>query len=170
MSTKGLLVIISCGSQKIWDKLHNFGPCPAWDVYTGAPFTVNRRFAEKCADKYMILSAKFGYIEPDFVIPENYNVTFKDPSTKPVTTEVLIRQIKEKKLCRYPTVIGLGGKEYRALIHDSFAVTGKKVLFPFAGKGRIGEIMSQIKIATSNCPSFIDSLIPAKPDGEQECG
>jgi hypothetical protein len=151
MSTKGILVIIPCGLQKIWKKLPDFGPCPARNVYTGAPFTVNRRFAEKCADKWMILSAKYGYIEPDFIIPGNYNVTFKNSGIHPISQENLIGQIREKRLDKYPVIYGLGGKDYRILIKNTFAAFGRTVEFPFEGKGKIGEMMRSIKKKTKEC-------------------
>lgn len=43
---KGPLVIVPCGQEKIWDKKPDLGPVPARDVYTGAPFKVNREYAE----------------------------------------------------------------------------------------------------------------------------
>jgi hypothetical protein len=99
----------------------------------------------------MILSAKYGYIEPDFRISGNYNVTFKDLQTNPVSINTLIDQIREKGLAEYPVIYGLGGREYRDLISKSFAVFGRKIEFPFQGKGRIGEIMSLIKKTTAEC-------------------
>ena len=50
-------------------------------MYLGAPFKVNHKYAEKIGEKWVLLSAKYGFIEPDFVISENYSVTFNDPAT-----------------------------------------------------------------------------------------
>ena len=47
-------------------------------------FTTNRAYAEKFGSRWVILSAKYGFIRPDFQIPGPYNVSFKDPATKPV--------------------------------------------------------------------------------------
>lgn len=146
MMIQGLLVVIPCGVGKIWDKIPDYGVCQARDAYTGSPFRVNQEYAETFAEKWIILSAKYGYIEPEFVIPKNYNVTFKDPKTNPVTVATLIQQIQEKSLKRFPQIIGLGGIEYRERIHQSFEAFNIPVQFPFADRGlRIGEIMSLIK-------------------------
>jgi len=143
---QGMLVIIPCGAGKIWDKNPHHGMCLAKDTYTGSPFRVNRKYAEKFGEKWMILSAKYGYIEPEFVIPGDYNVTFKDPRTNPVAVPALIQQIQEVGLNRFPQVIGLGGIEYRDRIRDSFKPYNISVQFPFADLGlRIGETMSLIK-------------------------
>ena len=72
-----VLVVVPCGMRKIWDMNPSAGPTPAKNAYVGAPFKVNRAYAEKFADRWVILSAKYGFIDLDFVIPENYDVTFK---------------------------------------------------------------------------------------------
>ena len=40
------LVIVPCGKSKIWDKKPEVSNVKARDVYTGAPFKVNREYAE----------------------------------------------------------------------------------------------------------------------------
>jgi len=50
MDTK-LLVIIPCGQAKIWGKYPNYGLAKARDAYVGAPFRVNKNFAETFADR-----------------------------------------------------------------------------------------------------------------------
>ena len=62
------LVIVPCGKRKIWDKNSEAGPTKARDVYTGSPFKVNREYAEKFGDPWVILFAKYGFLEPDQVI------------------------------------------------------------------------------------------------------
>jgi hypothetical protein len=156
------LIIIPCGAGKIWDNYPSHGPCKAKEAYTGSPFKVNRGFAEACAGKWMILSAKYGYIEPDFLIPGNYNVSFKDPMTLPVKADILIGQIRSQGLDKFGSVIGLGGKEYRQLILTSFAPFRIPVSFPFADRGlKIGETMSLINKVISlvrRDPNIIDKL------------
>jgi hypothetical protein len=125
--TSRLLVIVPCGQLKIWKKNPKHGPEKAKKAYTGAPFKVNRAFAEKFSDKWMILSAKYGFIEPDFEIPGDYNVTFKKPSTKPITVDALKKQAKEKNLQDYDIVIALGGEDYSNKAKQVFA-KGSRVI------------------------------------------
>jgi len=143
--TKGLLVIVPCGKGKIWKKHPSLGGVQAKDVYTGPPFKKNREYAEKFAEKWVILSAKYGYIEPSFIIPADYNVTFKDITTEPIDFNILKRQVERQDLANFDLVIGLGGKEYREAILASFP-NRSNLQFPFRGLS-LGKAMSAIDSA-----------------------
>jgi len=130
---KGILVVVPCGKGKIWDKYPDAGPTSAKDAYTGAPFRVNREYAECFGEKWVILSAKYGFVSPDFTIPGPYDVSFKDRSTPSVSVETLQKQIREQDLSHFDLVIGLGGKEYRNVIEQAFEPWGIRIMFPFAG-------------------------------------
>lgn len=73
----GVLVIVPCGQKKIWDCHANTGQTAARDAYTGAPFRINRAYAEVFSNAWIILSAKYGFIEPGFGISGPYNITLK---------------------------------------------------------------------------------------------
>ncbi len=64
-------------------------------------------------------------------IPGPYNVSFKDPRSRPIEIVTLREQVEDRGLRRFDTVIGLGGKEYREVLRLSLAP--KLVEFPFAG-------------------------------------
>jgi hypothetical protein len=141
----GTLVIVPCGLAKIWDKRLDAGPTPARDAYIGAPFVVNREYAERFGDRWVVLSAKYGFIGPDVVVPGPYNVTFKQRSTNPVTVDVLRGQVAELGLDRYD-VLALGGAEYRQAVTAAFTGTTMSVRFPFAGMS-LGVAMGAAKRA-----------------------
>lgn len=146
------LVIVPCGSAKVWDGKPATGPVAARDVYTGPPFVVNRQYAERFGDDWVILSAKYGFIDPDFVIPEPYNVSFKFKRTNPVGVETLRSQISEQKLDQYDRIIALGGKDYAAPIERAFVEKDTETFFPFLGLP-IGRMMSATRRAISTgCP------------------
>ena len=88
MSRSSLLVVVPCGQGKIWDRHPGVGPTAAQGAYTGAPFRVNRAYAERFASRWVILSAKYGFIDPDFLIPESYNLTFKKKDPRLVDASV----------------------------------------------------------------------------------
>jgi hypothetical protein len=115
-----ILVVVPCGKAKIWNRELDQGPTEARSAYIGAPFVVNKTFAEKFADRWVVLSAKYGFIDPDFIIPKNYNVTFKDTSTHPISKNALKNQLKEKNLQSYDFVIALGGEDYSSVVKDVF--------------------------------------------------
>ena len=136
----------TCGQSKVWDKSPDAGAVPAKDVYRGAPFTVNRTFAEHFGDRWVILSAKYGFISPDFGIPGPYEVTFKRKNSSPVSVMTLRQQVREGSLHKFKDVIGLGGKDYRVAIEAAFMDAAAKLHFPFAGL-RIGESMQAVNKA-----------------------
>lgn len=132
-SMVGVLIIVPCGQRKIWDKNPEAPATVAKYAYIGSPFVVNRRFAEHFAEQWIILSAKYGFIDPDFLISGPYNVTFKKKSTNSVNGGRLQEQVRRFNLGRFDTVIGLGGKEYRNAIKAAFEETSVQLTFPFTG-------------------------------------
>ena len=129
----GILVVVPCGRRKIWHADQHAGPVAARDAYTSPRFRVNRAYAERFGQRWVILSAKYDFIDPDFPIPGPYDVTFNDPSTGPISSFTLREQVAERGLGRFSTVIGLGGPAYRAAIDLAFRETGAKIRHPFAG-------------------------------------
>jgi hypothetical protein len=151
------LIIVPCGQRKIWDRNPGAGPTPAADAYIGSPFVVNKQFALRFADRWIVLSAKYGFIDPAFVIPGPYNMTFKIRSTNPVPTEVLSEQARELRLGSFDLIIGLGGKEYRTAITAALHPWLSKARFPFAGL-RQGQSMQ----ATNRAIAMNDPLYEAR--------
>jgi hypothetical protein len=96
----------------------------------------------------VVLSAKYGFLLPDDVVPGPYNVTFKRPSTHPIEVAALRRQVPARGLDRYDVVVGLGGKDYRSIVEDVFASTGVTLHFPFAGM-KLGVALGSTKRATA---------------------
>jgi len=116
-----VLCIISCGNRKIWDKNPNAGLTRARDVYIG-PFAKKcKEYAEKFyPSSWCILSAKYGFLFPDDIVPGPYNVTFNDKRTNPISVEELSKQVKEKGLDRYEKILVLGGKKYVSMVRKVF--------------------------------------------------
>ncbi len=147
-------MVVPCGQAKIWEKEPTRGPTAARYIYTGPPFIVNKLYAEKFGERWVILSAKYGFISPDTVIPGPYNVTFKKSSTNPVSVSILKDQIQKELLDKFKIVVGLGGKEYRAAIQEAFASSQVTLQFPFAGLP-IGKAMqATTKAIKANQPRF----------------
>lgn len=136
------LVIVPCGRSKIWDKQPHQGPTPAAGAYTSGIFRRNCQYAERFSDAWVILSAKYGFMEPAFEIPGWYNVSFKHPSTRPISYQTLRQQAEEAGLDRYPVVVGLGGRVYREAVTAAFASSHGRLVFPFAGL-QLGHMMHE---------------------------
>ena len=104
-------IIISCAKQKIWDKTPSVGPTPAKDAYVSTYFRKCRAFAEKYETGWAIFSAKYGIISPDFIIHENYDVSFKTGSSSLAETK-LGKQLVDMEIEKYEAVISLCGQSY----------------------------------------------------------
>ena len=141
--------IVPCGNKKIWSKNPKAGPTKARDVYIG-PFTKKcREYALKFyPSSWCILSAKYGFMFPDDVIPETYNVSFNDKKTNPISLKDLERQWKEKKIDNYERIVVLGGKNYTEIIKQ--VIIGKAVLNPLSGCKGIGYMMGKLNDAIMN--------------------
>ncbi len=153
------LVIVPCGQRKIWDRYPNAGPVAARNAYTGPLFKVNREYAEKFGDRWVVLSAKYGFISPDFTIPGPYNVTFKRKQTCPIPVATLSDQVRHQSLGQFQLVIGLGGREYVSVIRGAFAPWPVRLLFPFAGLP-IGKMMQATRRAIDSDKPFPEASRP----------
>jgi hypothetical protein len=104
-----------------------------------------------------VLSAKYGFIAPDFMIPGPYEVSFKHPGTGPIAFDRLRQQVQEQQSSRHLLIVGLGGKEYRAAVAAAFADSSARLVFPFAGLP-IGKSLQAVKRAIlSGDPGFSTS-------------
>jgi len=140
------LVVVSCGKRKVWNDRPSAGPTRARDAYTGIPYKTYREYAERFSDKWVILSAKHGFLEPDSIIPEDYNVTFEDPLTNPISTLELAKQVRQNDLDKYDLVIVLGGRSYTNAVSQAFS--GSRVLIKKPLEGlRLGYSVQAVKNA-----------------------
>jgi len=139
-----ILVVVSCSAKKIWDKEPWRGPTAAKEAYIGPLFKLARKYAERKGYDWIILSAKYGFIEPDYTISGNYNVTFNNPKTKPISLEILRKQVKEKKLYRYSRVIVLASKRYVEIVRKAFQGYNIRIEAPLEGLP-IGKMLAKLK-------------------------
>jgi len=92
-----------------------------------------------------ILSAKYGFLFPEDIIPGSYNVCFDNKKTHPVTIEELSAMAVKKGLGGYDTIIVLGGKHYVNMVKTVFFAT--EVYAPLSGYKGIGYMMKALKEA-----------------------
>ena len=134
------LCIASCGKSKIWDKQPQVGPTPARNVYVGPFSGACSRYAEKFhSGSWCILSAKYGFVFPDELIPESYNVSFNDRRSKPISADELSKQAREKGLLAYDRIVVMGGANYRKMMAVVF--DGKQLVFPLQGMKAMGPMI-----------------------------
>jgi len=90
------LYVVACSKKKVWDVDASAPPyVPARLAYRGDEFLKFLRFIEPLEGKgvrWLILSAKYGFVEPWHPIA-NYDVSFDDPITGPVSDDTLRNQV-----------------------------------------------------------------------------
>jgi len=140
------LCIIPCGNKKIWDKKPGLGPQKARNVYIGVFATKCKEYAERFyPSSWVILSAKYGFLFPEDIIPGPYNVSFNKKNTNPITVKELRIQAERKGLYEYEKIIVLGGKKYTQIVKDVFS--GKEIYTPLADCRGIGYMLSKLNDA-----------------------
>jgi hypothetical protein len=117
---------------------------------------VNREYAEHFSDNWVILSAKYGFLNPQDIVEGPYNVTFKRRSPPPIGYAALRDQVRDRGLDRFHDVIGLGGRDYRVVIEHAFAVSRVTLHFPFSGL-TLGKSLQAAKRAIAS-----DQPLPAQ--------
>ena len=139
------LCIVPCGGKKIWDKNPKAGPTEAQYVYIGPYSKKCIEYAKKFyPNSWCILSAKHGFLFPNDIVPEPYNVTFNDKKTNPISTKQLFQQAKAKGLDKFDEIVVLGGKAYVDRVIAVFP--NKKIRVPLSHK-RIGEKLKSLNDA-----------------------
>lgn len=146
------LCIVSCGKRKAWDHYPGLGAVRARDAYTGPLTRLAAKYAERFhSGHWVILSAKHGFLRPEDLVPGPYNVSFKDPRTRPIRVEELRLQALRMGLHRYEKVVVLGGRVYADVVREVFP--GKKVCAPLEGRP-IGRALSLLKRAVETGKPF----------------
>jgi len=149
MNNEKVITIISCGKRKIWDKSPNIGQTLAKDAYISNYFKLCKKYAEKFSDKWFILSAKYGFIVPDFVISSNYNVKLDEIKDRLSFIEKLKEQAEKFGLQNYDKVVVLTGKDYFNVIKRSLQSFGLEICNPLEGLG-IGDRQKLLKKFNNN--------------------
>lgn len=141
-----VLIVVPCGKKKIWDKIQNKDSAYAKNAYISPYFKLCRKYAEKFADKWVILSAKYGFIEPDFIIPKNYDVSFNNSKNEVISFQRLKVQIKKLRFQDYQSIVILGGKEYTDVVQRVLKGFRIPIKVPLESLG-IGKRQAKIKEA-----------------------
>ena len=144
---KRSLIIVQCGGRKIWRTRPHAGPTKAKDAYVSGYFQNNRAYAERFGTRWFILSAKYGFLDPETKI-RNYDVSFLNPRTNPIGIGKLRTQVRLKRLTHYRDVVVLGGSAYAAIVRKAFEGAAVKIHQPFRGLRGIGFIQQAVKRAT----------------------
>jgi len=141
-----VLCIVPCGNKKIWDRRPDIGPQKAKNVYIGPLAIKCREYAERFfPSSWVILSAKYGFLFPEDLIPAAYDVTFNERDANSITLKELRIQAKTKGLYNYEKIVALGGKNYTAVVKGVFL--NKEVYTPLSDCRGIGYMICKLNDA-----------------------
>lgn len=123
------IALVSCVSSK-----EQF-PAPARDLYTSALFRKARAYAERNADVWYILSAKYGLVDPYSVI-DPYDVTLNRMSVAQRRAWAAKVRLELEQVVRPgDTVVMLAGAHYREGLMGALRARGVRVEVPMQGLG-----------------------------------
>ena len=131
------IALVSCANQKLSHA------APAQDLYTSALFLKSRRFAEQHAQRWYVLSAKHGLVEPSRII-EPYDVTLKGRTAeeRQAWSKTVIQQMKRAGILHHGTTfLWLAGEAYQAILRSKLDEYAQ--IDPLRGM-RIGERLRRL--------------------------
>ncbi|WP_416150542.1 DUF6884 domain-containing protein [Salipaludibacillus sp. HK11] len=140
------ICIIPCGNKKIWDKEPNLGEVRAGEAYIGTFHRLSKAYATKFFDEYLILSAKHGFLRPDDVVDELYDLSFSMKSKEVISVEELKAQLKTKGLDKYERFVVLTGSKYFPIL-DQTLPANVELNFPLLDCDGIGFMQRELKRA-----------------------
>lgn len=132
--------IIPCSKEKAWDLDPARGAVPAGEAYVSDFHRLTRRFAETRAERVLILSAKYGLLDLDDLVPSSYDVTFSRPGDPVVSRETLAAQARAKGLERYDELWVVCPDDYLREIERAVEGLGVSVVAPLRGLGGLEEM------------------------------
>ena len=138
--TNGLktLGIIPCSKEKIWDITPERKAVPAKEAYRSSFHRFARLYAEKYCDAHIIFSAKYGFMEPDFMIPGPYDVTFSRPEDSVITDKELQKQARN--YATYTSIVIICPRTYAQKIDRAFSLFMIQREYPLQKVGGFGKM------------------------------
>lgn len=133
-----LIGLISCVSKK------KSIPSKACDLYISPLFQKSKKYAQQRCEKYMILSAKYGLLNPQELI-EPYNMTLNDlnKSERQSWADKVFLKLKEN-LTKETKIIFLAGENYRHFLEKKIQDFGIDTATPLINMS-IGEQLQWYK-------------------------
>ncbi|MGG2936102.1 DUF6884 domain-containing protein [Bacillus pacificus] len=139
------LCIIPCGKKKIWDKYPGYGSMEAKDVYISPFGKACQAYATMFFENWVILSAKHGFLRPDDIVLENYDLAFDSKSDKVISIEQLQKQMVDKSLLQFDEIVLLAGKKHKKVVTKLYPE--EMIAYPLEGCKGIGYMLQRLKEA-----------------------
>ncbi|WP_241486443.1 DUF6884 domain-containing protein, partial [Bacillus cereus] len=137
--------IIPCGKKKIWDKHSDYGPMEAKDVYISPFGKACQAYATMFFENWVILSAKHGFLRPNDIVLENYDLAFDSKSDEVINIEQLQKQMVDKSLLQFDEIVLLAGKKHKKVVTKLYPE--EMITYPLEGCKGIGYMLQRLKEA-----------------------
>ena len=136
------IALVSCVKTKQAGREYH----KAGDLYTSPLFKGMRRYAEKHADRWFILSAMHGLMTPEkLVLPYEKTLGSMNDRQRAAWSAPISREL-ENILKPGDEVIFLAGRAYRDYVGGNFARLGVSVTVPMEGMG-LGQQLQWLRSA-----------------------
>jgi hypothetical protein len=134
--------LVACSNLKTKE------PSKARDIYEGLTFQLAKAYAERYSQRWLIISAKYGLLDPDQTI-ESYDLSLQNMTVaeRKQWSDNIRRQIVELNLCGDKLVILAPGLYSRNLPDELLHSRFRKVEIPMTGLLGIGQFQKWLKIA-----------------------
>jgi hypothetical protein len=142
------ICIIPCGAKKIWNTKPEIGSTVAEKVYIGAFHNACQKYTRKYFDKWVILSAKHGFLMPKDIVPCNYDVSFNHKGKEVIDIEELKKQMTDIGIDQIKDVVVLGGKKYVKVVEQLYDAS-YKLSYPLSGCKGIGFMLQRLNSAVN---------------------
>jgi len=136
------LCIIPCGKKKIWDKYPDYGEAEAKDVYISPFGKACQAYATEFFENWVILSAKHGFLRPDDIVLENYDLAFDSKSDEIISIEQLQKQMVDKDLLQFEEIVLLAGKKHKKVVTKLYPE--EIITYPLAGCRGVGNMLQKL--------------------------
>lgn len=121
------LALVSCVKRK------RTAPAPARDLYTSTLFRLLRQHAEANSDRWLILSAEHGVVDPDTVLAPYERTLLRMSSREQREWAARVRAQLVPHLAGVTSVLLLAGERYRQHLVDFLEQNGRTVDIPLRG-------------------------------------
>ncbi|AAP09775.1 MULTISPECIES: DUF6884 domain-containing protein [Bacillus] len=139
------ICIIPCGKKKIWDKHSDYGPMEAKNVYISPFGKACQAYATMFFENWVILSAKHGFLRPNDIVLENYDLAFDSKSDEVINIEQLQKQMVDKSLLQFDEIVLLAGKKHKKVVTKLYPE--EMITYPLEGCKGIGYMLQRLKEA-----------------------
>lgn len=131
-----IIGIIPCSKEKIWDIEPLRGSVRADQAYRSAFHRYAAKYAQRHCTHTLIFSAKYGLMEPNFIIEGSYDITFSRKEDPCITLQTLKAQAELYTAAT--SIIVLCPHAYAQKIETIFAPLPPDVQSPLRGIGGFG--------------------------------